>query len=82
MKVKLSYNEMMLLLRALKLTDDEVTLKFEKINEDSYALNLSPQERSDLRDDCGDYLENMGLDENFKPNNEGIAVENLIEKLL
>ncbi|MGK7899211.1 MAG: hypothetical protein AB4372_37745 [Xenococcus sp. (in: cyanobacteria)] len=46
----------------------------------SYEIIMSEDEANIARDLCGELLQIKGFDENYEPSQEGIMLENLIDK--
>lgn len=70
--------------RDLLLTHAETeTLARELLSElEGDALKGTPDQYDALREACADLLQRIGFDEEYAPTNEGLALENLIDKLL
>lgn len=50
-----------------------------KVNND-YKIKVTEEESDEIRDLCGEQLQIKGFDINYKPNQEGVILEKLIDK--
>ena len=48
---------------------------------EGFELELSDQEANEIRDLCGERLQEVGYDENYDPNKKGKLLESLVDKL-
>ena len=49
---------------------------------EEYLAELSPDDADAIRDACGEQLQRVGFDQDYKPTKEGATLEGLIDKLL
>jgi hypothetical protein len=49
--------------------------------EGEYVADVSPEEADSIRDACGEQLQRVGFDEDYKPTKESAVLEALIDTL-
>jgi hypothetical protein len=80
MKVRLDLGELAYLRRRALLPSE--VLDQASPTGGGFLLNLSESDADNVRDACGEDLQRIGFDENYKPTKEGALLEGLIDKLL
>jgi hypothetical protein len=78
MKIKLNHLEKEVLYQMLK---NEVSKHNFFSENEKFYLEIDEDSATDLREQCGNYLMQVGFEENYVANEKGMALENLIDKL-
>ncbi len=48
--------------------------------DNAYVLSVSEDDADEIRDCCGDYLQEVGFDEDYRPTETGTLLEAMIDK--
>lgn len=81
MKVRLTKEEVAALTEAAQASRLEDLIDLEADEKENIYLCVSEDAATELRESCSDLLSTMGFDEDYRPNEKGVVLENLIDKL-
>jgi hypothetical protein len=81
MKVLVSGSELAVLREAILSEKSDLKLNVDEDRENGRILLISEIEADALRDLCGDYMSVVGFDADYNPNEKGVLLEELIDKL-
>ncbi|HEY9897801.1 MAG TPA: hypothetical protein V6D00_01350 [Pantanalinema sp.] len=82
--IRVPYDDVAYMIRFLEMSPElcaSLQSKLARIATDPRQVRLGDNEASELRELCQDRLLIVGFDEDYDPNEEGLRLEGLIDKL-